>query len=409
MSLPRSLRCTFTASKIPIPLRTQPRRCLQTSRRLRQDDQESATNNVVPTSSGSTPRGVKKRATAAHFRAYTEEERERLKKKYTPEQFAAIEAGEAAIDPQDLANQGVIRTGPMTLDYLDDFSQISPVLDKPVRGPEHYDPNLRFKEEDELMRDLEHFAENLPDDADPVEAMKFSDNMRLMVGKEEAEKDPRSYTAPELPKISDPLVRSVARMSANANDDSEMTVFWERLSKQTGMPVGDMQKLRVKTLDQHGVVNQTRLGKVRSMYFITVAGNERGLLGIGEGKSSEPEDARRQSVLNAIRNMQPIPRYENRTIYGDVKGKVGATELELYNRPPGSSLSRPQISFIRQKVVVVADQCLSHRLWHSMSGQDIRNVQVRRHLGPGGQGDAVEESDEYDQGDDAGAAEAEDT
>jgi small subunit ribosomal protein S5 len=35
--------------------------------------------------------------------------------------------------------------------------------------------------------------------------------------------------------------------------------------------------------------------------------------------------------------MQPILRYEKRTIFGEVNGKVSATELELYARPPGMS------------------------------------------------------------------------
>jgi small subunit ribosomal protein S5 len=85
----------------------------------------------------------------------------------------------------------------------------------------------------------------------------------------------------------------------------------------------------------HAVVNQTRLGKVRKTYVLSIAGNGKGLLGIGEGKSEEPTEARTQSQYRAIRNMQPIPRYEQRTIYGDVKGKVGAVELQLMTRPPG--------------------------------------------------------------------------
>ncbi|KMU82160.1 hypothetical protein CIHG_10520 [Coccidioides immitis H538.4] len=100
--------------------------------------------------------------------------------------------------------------------------------------------------------------------------------------------------------------------------------------------------LRVKALVTHSVVNQTRLGKIRKTYVLSVAGNGKGLLGIGEGKSEEPTEARVQSQYRAIRNMQPILRYEDRTIFGDVKGKVGAVELQLMHRPPGkvSSISR---------------------------------------------------------------------
>ena len=352
MSLSRSLRCVFAASKSSSTLRAQ-RRCLHSSSRLQEeDDQGPSTKDLSTTPSRIPTRSTKKRATAADFPAYTEKERQKLKEKYTPEQIAAIEAGEAAINPQDIADHGVIRTGHMSLDYLDDFAQIRPVIDQPRRAPEeNYDPDARFKEDDEIAEDLAHWMGNLPENADPVEWRKYSDNVRLTVGKEEAENNPRDYTAPEIPKLKDPLVRSVARMSKNANEDDEMAIFWERLSRQTGMDVSTMRGLRHKVLVSHGVTNQTRMGKVRSMYYLTVAGNGKGLLGIGEGKSSEPEDARRQSRMNAIRNMQPIARYEDRTIYGDVKGKVGATELELYNRPPGSSFHLE--SRVRERVLTI--------------------------------------------------------
>lgn len=81
------------------------------------------------------------------------------------------------------------------------------------------------------------------------------------------------------------------------------------------------------------------MGKVASIYYLTVAGNERGLLGIGEGKSTEQEEAKQQAKNAAIRNLQPIPRYEERTIFGDVKAKVGGTELVLMTRPPGMKLA----------------------------------------------------------------------
>ena len=58
-------------------------------------------------------------------------------------------------------------------------------------------------------------------------------------------------------------------------------------------------------------------------------------MGIGEGKATEFADARTQAQYNAIRNARPIPRYEDRTIYGDVKVKMGAVEVELMTRPPG--------------------------------------------------------------------------
>ena len=38
--------------------------------------------------------------------------------------------------------------------------------------------------------------------------------------------------------------------------------------------------------------------------------------------------------------MKPVPRYENRTIFGDLEHKVGATKVQLFARPPGTLLLR---------------------------------------------------------------------
>jgi len=95
---------------------------------------------------------------------------------------------------------------------------------------------------------------------------------------------------------------------------------------------------QVKVLVRHRVVNQTRLGKIQSMYVLAVAGNGNGRLGIGEGKATEPDEAMDKARQAAIRNMQPIPRYEQRTIFGEVEGKVAASEVKLMARPPGFGL-----------------------------------------------------------------------
>ena len=111
-----------------------------------------------------------------------------------------------------------------------------------------------------------------------------------------------------------------------------------RLMQMTGLNTGQISSLRVKSIVDHRVANQTRLGKIYKMYYLSVAGNGNGLVGIGEGKSADSAEARTQSQYRAIRNMRPIMRYEGRTIFGDVKGKMSATELELYSRPPGKHL-----------------------------------------------------------------------
>jgi small subunit ribosomal protein S5 len=108
-----------------------------------------------------------------------------------------------------------------------------------------------------------------------------------------------------------------------------------RLRQQTGLTEQEISRIRIKNLVSHRVVNQTRMGKIQSLYFLTIAGNQDGMLGIGEGKAAEDEDGKRQAMMNAIRNMRPIPRYEERTIYGEVEGKVGGSIVQLSARSPG--------------------------------------------------------------------------
>jgi small subunit ribosomal protein S5 len=136
-----------------------------------------------------------------------------------------------------------------------------------------------------------------------------------------------------------PPVESVKASRGKQERSEEMTDALKRLLQTTGYTLDMIRSLKLKTLVSHPVVNQTRLGKVRRQYCLSIAGNGNGLLGIGEAKSEESGDAVTQSKYRAIRNMQPIMRYENRTIFGDVRGKVGAIELKLMTRPPGMAMS----------------------------------------------------------------------
>lgn len=216
----------------------------------------------------------------ARVRPYTERELELLAMKYTPDQMEAIEVGEASIGDEDLRIQGRPRTDPMRISYFDDFSKVRPMIDFPVEGAQEEDVATLLK------------------------------------------------TAP----AKKPTTLDSARAQREAEDIDPRIL---RLSQQTGMSPKEISKLRVKNLVNHRVVNQTRMGKIQSLYFLTIAGNENGMLGIGEGKAAEDEDGRRQAMMNAIRNMRPVPRYEERTIYGDVEAKVGASVVQLSARSPG--------------------------------------------------------------------------
>jgi hypothetical protein len=157
----------------------------------------------------------------------------------------------------------------------------------------------------------------------------------LVVGeaKDIAARQVYSAVHPDMPKIKDPRVK----YTAGAEDGKELAL--QRLAKQTGYTVKQLGQFRVRQLTTRFVANQTRKGKIRSMYVLSVAGNQNGLVGIGEGKSVEAGDAVLQSHVNALRNMKPVYRYENRTIYGELDKRVGGTTVQLSSRPPGKPVA----------------------------------------------------------------------
>ncbi|KAI1753682.1 37S ribosomal protein S5 [Xylaria castorea] len=291
------------------------------------------------------------------FPHYTPEELDILRTRYTPEQMAALEAGEAAIDPTDLTIQGRIRSDPYRPRYLDDFSRILPIVDKQPRPHPPPSEDVKFMSEEEHADDLEKMIEGLiPKDVnfegmteeeidaklrekvnfDIVEA-KYFDEHTALAGRD---KPSNSAMAAGLGKD----LRGVAGMYKAPIDpedeglDDEGT--FQDLKRKTNLSVKDIIRLNIgsKKLVERFVTNQTRLGKVQRYWVLAIAGNGNGRLGIGEAKSVELPAATSKAKQLAIRNMQPIPRYENRTIFGDVEGKVGATIVKLQTRPPGFGL-----------------------------------------------------------------------
>jgi small subunit ribosomal protein S5 len=334
--------------------------------------------------------------TAKGFTQYTDEELKALKHHYTPEQLAALEEAERAIDLRDLVTQGVFRGDHWRPTYLDDFTTLDPFLDKKQVKDPSYAGRVKLIDEDtfrdqfekrqeagdedprsidELFRLAEHrldlsdkerkflsglkryrgtdreaeirsYLEKyagkfLSKPHDPNESnldswarlgADINDPLWLVSGdgKEKGLDEDYSAVAAEVPKFDDPRIRWPF-----GEDDDANAAGLKRLALQTGFTQNEIKRFTVKNLVTHRVVNQTRMGKIASMYNLCIAGNREGLLGIGEGKSAEPEDSMRQARMNAIRNMKPIHRYEDRTIFGEVKGKVGAVEVQLSSRPPG--------------------------------------------------------------------------
>ena len=312
--------------------------------------QRPFTDHLLPQQELTVQRGRRvkryRRRSTENIQSYTKEELESLKSRYSPQQIAALEAGEASISPQDIIDQGTLHRGPMTLDYLDDFSKHRAVVDKKIEVPGIQDPKtgkvpeFRWKDDHDLVDDLEDWLDQQPaDGGDPLNWQKFLNENKLFHSKEkDIDTRARNYVAPAITKIDDPNIRYQVRAMADLGAYGDrMADEYQRLTKQTGFTMKEINSFGIKFLVRRRVVNQTRLGKQESIYFMAIAGNGNGLLGLGEGKSTESEMATKEAIADAIRNIVPIPRYENRTIYGNVKGKSGATELELFTRHSGKS------------------------------------------------------------------------
>lgn len=349
MSVARPARCLFCSfSRAARPAHRVPRRQFHLTPAWFNEKSVIPKPPPPTTDEGKTKRvdEIAAEVQPSNIKPYTEEEKAALSKFYTEEQIAAIEAGESAIDPKDMAEQFAIRQDPMKLRYFDDFSVVEPVVDKHIRAPEsNSDYEVKLKEEEDFDDDIARYFTEMPEDATAADWVRWAENLRVTLGKEENERNPHSVLVPSLFKEGESLSSDPKPVKAPKAEDQasrgteEMTDALKALLQATGYTEDMIRSLKMKTLVQHRVVNQTRLGKVQRMYCLSIAGNGNGLLGIGEAKSDEAADASTQSRYRAIRNMQPILRYENRTIFGDVKGKVGAVELKLMTRPPGT-LSR---------------------------------------------------------------------
>jgi small subunit ribosomal protein S5 len=373
--------------------------------------------------------------TAKKFPKYTPAELAELRKIYTDDQMAAVQAGEAAINPRDLTIQGRLRKDPYRFKYLDDFSTIQPIIDKRARRQPPPDPMARFMNLDEFTQDLIEWADKFQvgettgtlkklEDFVPVEFKstpeaqwpgKVRTNAHesyMAYLQEEAAKGKDSKPAEggdalvNGPTDADILSYILRRSSMTDNglvSNSEMAPAlankvpgvegmyqnpvdpedegldeegkFQDLKVRTGMSVRQILNLRTKVISRRFVTNQTRLGKVQGSSTAVIAGNENGWIGIGVAYSTEPGDARDKALLKAIENMKPILRYEDRTTYGNLETKISGTVVRLFARPPGFGLRVPHQIFEIARAAGLQD--LAARIPRSRNSLNVAKATVQ--------------------------------
>jgi len=224
-------------------------------------------------------------------------------------------------------------------------------VDKKPQYSGPIDPNTRFMTEDELGRSFSNYIDELK--AEHPKPARDDPDYRNKLHPTRVELERAMYETPSFMGTYGPLPFSPSAVAPKIpktfsvedgrkkieveeeEDQRDPDGIYQNLQKQTGYTLDEIFNFKVKVLVTHRVVNQTRLGKVDSLYCLAIAGNGNGRLGIGQAKGQEAENTSTMAKMAAIRNMQPIPRYEERTIFGEVEGKVSAVEVKLSARPPG--------------------------------------------------------------------------
>ncbi|CCG83856.1 protein of unknown function [Taphrina deformans PYCC 5710] len=143
----------------------------------------------------------------------------------------------------------------------------------------------------------------------------------------------------------------------------------EVLAKATGLTSREIKSLIQRPLVTRRVVNQTRKGKQASMYTLAVVGNGAGMIGYGEGKHAEQATATRKAITQAVKNMEYVPRYQNRTIYGEFDYKFHAVQLKLRSRPAGFGLRANHFIYEICRCAGITD--ISAKVWGSRTGMNV--------------------------------------
>jgi small subunit ribosomal protein S5 len=151
----------------------------------------------------------------------------------------------------------------------------------------------------------------------------------------------------------------------------------EQYNPQFHLPVAreNLRLLHRYPLVEKRVQHQTGKGRIASFYALTVVGNGRGLMGYGEGKGEDILIAREKSFVQAVRSMDTVDRFEERTLWYMLNTKFGATKVIMRPRPVGFGLHcNPNIHQVC-KAAGIKD--ISAKVWGSRNPMNVIKATVK--------------------------------
>ncbi|OSC97769.1 hypothetical protein PYCCODRAFT_1102690 [Trametes coccinea BRFM310] len=190
------------------------------------------------------------------------------------------------------------------------------------------------------------------------------------------------YTNSVIVRNNDPSIFRVAREIENGEKSGEI-FFTDEIESSTDtmkpikflhIPTNELQKL-YRAQYVRWVKQQTGKGKIERLAVLIVVGNRNGLLGLGEGKGTDFLSALDKAFPQAVRNMDYVERFENRTIWTEMEDKFGSTRIQLRPRPVGFGLATNPIIHEVFKVAGIKDA--SAKVWGSRNPYHVMKAVVR--------------------------------
>ncbi|KAK7437866.1 28S ribosomal protein S5, mitochondrial [Stygiomarasmius scandens] len=135
---------------------------------------------------------------------------------------------------------------------------------------------------------------------------------------------------------------------------------------------------------------QTGKGKIKHFQTFTVTGNGNGMVGMGMGTAEEAAEAFIKARIAALKNMDYVDRFEDRTIWTEMETKFGSTKIHMRPRPVGFGLRCGPIMHQILKAAGIKD--ISGKVWGSRNPMMIMHATLRMLQGghnPLGMGDGI--------------------
>lgn len=254
-----------------------------------------------------------------------------------------------------------------------------PSLPRQTTQPDATEPVEEAANEDSVDLDDYYFeASSYPDIMKPHALMDLH----------EAAVSPPSAKNPHGSKIivrNDPSMFKAAERAAKDADPSRYEETEEETAPtqkaQGGMlsnlPLSatEMRDLHYYPIFTRRITQQTGKGKIHRQYSLVVVGNGNGLVGYGEGKDDELPRATEKAYAQAVRSMDHVERFEQRTLWTDMDTKFGATRVILRPRPLGFGLRcNPNI---HQVLKAAGIKDVSAKVWGSRNPLNVIKATFR--------------------------------